>query len=428
MSLPNMSGFTCIDHAADPSSAGELQRNAERLMLFDGGQVQELVKKELAGVHPGLNRLRNPSFELDADGVNPPTGWVYASGDGGEVDDGDKYDGVKSVLIPGAAVDESHLRQTLAVKKGQYVRASVACKTSAANHARLQLYVDGAHRVLAFHSGGGTWEILSGIYGPIAADGNLNFYLFKATAAATDIWFDQAVLEVFDAPVYPVDYLTFRDMAADPVNAGELQLNGSSLKFHDGVAVRRLLHEGDSEADIAFTGAPGGHCHSGGAEGNTINHANLINVSANQHHAQVHMLSGADHSAPNSPMQYMRTVLEATIAFDDASPKALFTVQDGDIITGIWAEVTTFWDGAGTVNIGDGVVADGYAADGHFFKAGVGYNLYNADGRGAYLWDAANSHKRDKIYAGADTIDAIITQVGDTQGEMTIWVEILRLK
>jgi len=43
-----------------------------------------------------------------------------------------------------------------------------------------------------------------------------------------------------------LDVLQLLDEAADPVVAGELQRNGADLKFHDGVAPRTLLHNGDA--------------------------------------------------------------------------------------------------------------------------------------------------------------------------------------
>lgn len=42
------------------------------------------------------------------------------------------------------------------------------------------------------------------------------------------------------------DVIRFNDVAAAPTNAGELQLNGPDMQFHDGTAARTLLHNGDA--------------------------------------------------------------------------------------------------------------------------------------------------------------------------------------
>lgn len=204
MTLPKLSGFNFHDHAADPSAEGEIQRNAEEIKAYLEGAVQKLVMLRYPGVNPGLNLLRNPSFEVDADGTTPPTGWANDH-TGGEVDDADKYEGAKSALITADTDPSSGLSQTVAVKKGQYIRASVACKATTASHGHLFVHVDGAFQISEFHSGGGAWEVLSDSYGPVTADGDVKVYIRKAiVGATTDVWFDQAVLEVLDiAPPEP---------------------------------------------------------------------------------------------------------------------------------------------------------------------------------------------------------------------------------
>ena len=60
-----------------------------------------------------------------------------------------------------------------------------------------------------------------------------------------------------------LDVLHFDDAATDPLVAGELQRNGVDIKFHDGVAARKLLRAAksvdnvsdpptDAELDAAF--------------------------------------------------------------------------------------------------------------------------------------------------------------------------------
>lgn len=140
-----------------------------------------------------------------------------------------------------------------------------------------------------------------------------------------------------------------------------------------------------------------------------------------------HKLDGT-HRAPTALVQYVPIVLKASVAFDDASPKALIAVQDGDIIKRVWAEITTVWDGDGTVTLGDGTVPAGFATDVNLDKGILGYKLYNDPTLGAYLWNVANSYRKNKVYTGADTIDAVIVTGTSTQGAMDIYFEILRLK
>jgi len=132
------------------------------------------------------------------------------------------------------------------------------------------------------------------------------------------------------------------------------------------------------------------------------------------------------------PMRYMRVVLEFDIAFDDPTPRSLVTLQDGDIVTRLWSEVTTTYD-AGTVGIGDGADDDGFAlfncgdANSDIDPSVLGYKLIEDDSLGAYLWDSANGHRRHRIYSTSDSIDVVRTGA-PTQGEMKLWMEILRLK
>lgn len=121
-------------------------------------------------------------------------------------------------------------------------------------------------------------------------------------------------------------------------------------------------------------------------------------------------------------------IQSAVVSHDSGSPLALFTVADGYAITDVYAEVTETWDGNGTVTLGDGTVATGYATDAKLDTGNAGYKLANFDDRGGFLWDAANSHAQRKVYTGADTIDATIVAGTSTQGEMTVWVVIQRLK
>lgn len=128
------------------------------------------------------------------------------------------------------------------------------------------------------------------------------------------------------------------------------------------------------------------------------------------------------------PMQYLPVVLKAILTHNENGVKPLFAVQDGDIVLEIWNEVTIIWDGDGTVNLGDGGNAAGFAADGSLIKGTLGYHLYQSSNRGVYLWDNVAGEKWQKIYTGADTIDATIVTGTSTQGAMTVWALVLRLK
>lgn len=131
-----------------------------------------------------------------------------------------------------------------------------------------------------------------------------------------------------------------------------------------------------------------------------------------------------------TPMQYVSVTLEAIASHDDASPTTLFTLQDGDIVRSIWVQVTEVWDGAtpGTGTIGDGDDVDGFAANVPLALGAPGYKLNERDVRGDYLYDPVNGHQRDKIYEAGDTVDWFPVANDSTQGQMTVWLEVLRLK
>lgn len=64
------------------------------------------------------------------------------------------------------------------------------------------------------------------------------------------------------------------------------------------------------EAQVIFDPA-GGHAHTG-TDSHTIDHANLANVTANQHHAQAHALDGADHTLSGATAGHLLVVTSAT--------------------------------------------------------------------------------------------------------------------
>jgi len=117
----------------------------------------------------------------------------------------------------------------------------------------------------------------------------------------------------------------------------------------------------------------------------------------------------------------------------DASPIALITVADGEVITDMWVEVVTLFDGAAmTFTLGDGNDANGFmdetGAGGPINLGAVGYYGQDHDTRGDYLYDAVNGHDRDKVYAGVDTIDAVFNFGGAAQGELVVYAAVTKIK
>jgi hypothetical protein len=80
---------------------------------------------------------------------------------------------------------------------------------------------------------------------------------------------------------------------------------------------------GGTQSVVGSVTSGNDHDHHGG-DGADINHAHLVNVTANQHHNQVHALAGADHSAEGLIIgQVLRAISE--IAFEWAK------LQHGDL-------------------------------------------------------------------------------------------------
>jgi len=117
-----------------------------------------------------------------------------------------------------------------------------------------------------------------------------------------------------------------------------------------------------------------------------------------------------------------------TINYDDASPVVICNVADGDCVTDVWVEVvTTFDDGGATVDTGDGTDPNGFLDNAKINLAAAAYYGLEADDRGAFLWDVANSHIRQKIYTAADTVDATIVKANGSQGVAIVYVKVTRI-
>lgn len=118
-------------------------------------------------------------------------------------------------------------------------------------------------------------------------------------------------------------------------------------------------------------------------------------------------------------------IIAKVINHDDTSPVAIATVADGYVVTDAWCEVTETFDGDTIVTIGDGNDTDGFLTDAGITQGTAAYYGQIHSARGAYLF---STDELDKIYTGADTVDATITTSTGTQGAMTVYIQISRLK
>lgn len=157
-----------------------------------------VIAQTYPGVHPGINLLRNPSFEIDADGVTPPTGWGSGGMEGCEVDDAKAFDGSKSVKVNFGVITNSCYIVPPALKKGQYVQVSVMCWASEANKACIWFIANGVISYSAYHSGGSDWELLSITYKLTADEATPVLSMYNNAGASAPAWYDQAVFLVSD--------------------------------------------------------------------------------------------------------------------------------------------------------------------------------------------------------------------------------------
>jgi len=120
---------------------------------------------------------------------------------------------------------------------------------------------------------------------------------------------------------------------------------------------------------------------------------------------------------------------EKEVNYDDPSPLALCSVERGYVVTDVWVKVLTTWDGVGaTLDIGDGPDPDGFLPAASINLGIATFYGQEADERGAYLWDAANSHVRQRVYTSSDTVDATIAPGGGaTQGKALVAVKVTKV-
>ena len=127
-------------------------------------------------------------------------------------------------------------------------------------------------------------------------------------------------------------------------------------------------------------------------------------------------------------------IVSTTFSYNTAAPVNCGTVADGYAVTAIWSQVTVVWNGTTPdVQVGDGDDVDGF----YNFNLGagppdstrldvLGYKATTESSRGAYLYTGGSP--ASKVYALADQIDCTPTAGDATQGAMTVYIEITRLK
>ena len=257
------SGFRLPDEGVPTTpGAGDVRFDGTNLRLHDGTTDNTLVTREqresLSGVKrfatddgqgsisldsfQPANRVLNGSFEADDVGVHPPSDWAEYTGTVAISDD-DYFDGGKCAKIAAAQANGTYIEQILQARIGQYLRVSVAAYTNTASHAQLLVqYDEGLVRttlISAYHSGGGSWEILGGTDYVVqipatATTTNVYISLLKTTATADDIYFDQVVAEVLTYTPWPQgNFLILVGSAVAPSSPGEIRYDGERLILCD---------------------------------------------------------------------------------------------------------------------------------------------------------------------------------------------------
>ena len=120
-------------------------------------------------------------------------------------------------------------------------------------------------------------------------------------------------------------------------------------------------------------------------------------------------------------------IVSTDVVFDTGNV-TIVTADDGWVVEDVYFEVTTTFDGDAVVTIGDAGDADGYLRDADINQGVAAYYGYESDERGDYLYDATNSHSRQKIYTASTAIVIYVTQTTATQGAGTVYVGLKRLK
>ena len=144
------------------------------------------------------------------------------------------------------------------------------------------------------------------------------------------------------------------------------------------------------------------------------------------------LLEGIDGGdCTGASMEYGDWIIKKTVNHDDSSPVVCATVADGYIVVAVYVEIVETWDGNGTINMGDGDDTDGFLPDAGITQGAAAYYGWHIDERGDYLWHSAGGgtgHEDEKIYAGADTVDATLVAGTSSQGQAIVYTLIRRLK
>jgi hypothetical protein len=116
----------------------------------------------------------------------------------------------------------------------------------------------------------------------------------------------------------------------------------------------------------------------------------------------------------------------------------IYTTVDGEIVVDAYFEVTTAWDGTGTVTVGDAGDTDGFLTDANINQGALGWYGYLCNNsavegaRGVYLGgsSAFDTWPRRKIYtaAAAGAINITTVKGTSTVGAGTAYIVLQRLK
>jgi len=120
--------------------------------------------------------------------------------------------------------------------------------------------------------------------------------------------------------------------------------------------------------------------------------------------------------------------LKRFITYNGGATQIIGTIPAGDpynyLISEIFIQIGTAWDGTLTINIGDASDNDGFLPNASITKSTLAFSGGEVDGRGAYLWDTANGHHRIWRYSSSTAINAYVGGAG-TGGDATVWLKII---
>jgi len=129
------------------------------------------------------------------------------------------------------------------------------------------------------------------------------------------------------------------------------------------------------------------------------------------------------------------TLIKKVVNYDDTFPVTVYEPADGDIISNIFARVTTAFNGDGSLLIGDDNDNDGYAtlytlaANPDVTLNSTGYKLMGHYVKGAYLWNSSNTSPQVKGCTGtsSEAVKVRSTLSGSTQGVIEFYLQVARI-